>query len=44
MAIASPSSRAAEDIIIGGGLTLSGSAAAYGEDGRTGADIAVAEH
>ena len=36
VAIASSSSRAAEDIIIGGGLTLSGSAAAYGEDGRTG--------
>ena len=34
---------AADDIVIGGGLTLSGAAAAYGEDGRTGADIAVAE-
>src|SRR3978361_2301668 len=34
---------AADDIVLGGGLTLSGGAAAYGEDGRTGADIAVAE-
>jgi branched-chain amino acid transport system substrate-binding protein len=34
---------AADDIVIGGGLTLSGAAAAYGEDGRTGADIAVAD-
>jgi branched-chain amino acid transport system substrate-binding protein len=34
---------AADEIVIGGGLTLSGAAAAYGEDGRTGADIAIAE-
>ena len=34
---------AADDIVLGGGLTLSGTAAAYGEDGRVGADIAVAE-
>jgi branched-chain amino acid transport system substrate-binding protein len=34
---------AADDIVLGGGLTLSGAAAAYGEDGRTGADIAAAE-
>jgi branched-chain amino acid transport system substrate-binding protein len=34
---------AADDIVLGGGLTLSGAAAAYGEDGRTGADMAVAE-
>jgi branched-chain amino acid transport system substrate-binding protein len=34
---------AADDIVLGGGLTLSGAAAAYGEDGRVGADIAVAE-
>jgi branched-chain amino acid transport system substrate-binding protein len=41
--IGAPPSIAAEDIVIGGGLTLSGAAAAYGEDGRTGADIAVAD-
>jgi branched-chain amino acid transport system substrate-binding protein len=41
--LAATPSRAADDIIIGGGLTLSGSAAAYGEDGKTGADIAVAD-
>ncbi len=41
--IALAPSQAADDIVIGGGLTLSGSAAAYGEDGKTGADIAVGE-
>ena len=35
--------RAADDIVIGAGLTFSGFAAGYGEDARTGIDLAVQE-